>query len=635
MKRILTIVLAGLLIAAFAAPAPAIEIGLSGTWLWGYDYIAQAGRAGFFGPYDFVNPGSVLVAGGVPKYNTMNAVLGFRAINGIQYGVVTGTDGSLQWSRMELNPEIRINKAIRVRGAYQIGNGTSEYGLYANSASFGAWNPIASGTWTQLHLAAQTPMGIFVAGKRASPWGIGVQWDARTYTTEAAGFVAPYGPLRVGITLYLQRGTGWNNPTCNVNPENNVFGGLESYDRRMLRSSLSQGPQINEFTNAPGGLVMNYRLWDKDRVRIDTNPTFSVQYQAGDVDTGIRYTHNMQHNGPGGARNNGFVVFGDATALTFDATYEDGGVYFKYNNGRFFFNSEVAWTRTEQRVQNSLVPVVFPTDGGGSSLAPNSNETWKYGFELGAMSGPAKLGFLYSWVPGPDRRHGIWIHNQSWETNSLGQGFGNSMFFLPYSLLMGYQYGAGLNAINKNGEGFMTDAISYGARLDYAVAANLNLYGTFFWANRQSKGWPLGVLTLAQDGNGGAQVLVLGSQVFTNSTGVGTFNNVLIPAPQNSFTNGTPNIPDDSLGWEVTAGVDWKLLEGLTISLRGAYWEVGDWFKYACVDRTRADVFLVFAQILNPIIGGNLFPSGGVAAVNPNRAIDPVWMFQGVMAVDF
>ena len=118
MKRLLTVLLACLLIACFTATASAIELNLQGTWLWGYDYVAQAGRAGFFGPYDFATPGSALTVGGF-KFNSLNAWLGARTINGVQYGLVTGTDGSLQWSRMELTPEIRLNKAVRFRAAYK------------------------------------------------------------------------------------------------------------------------------------------------------------------------------------------------------------------------------------------------------------------------------------------------------------------------------------------------------------------------------------------------------------------------------------------------------------------------------------------------------------------------------------
>ncbi|MHB8204440.1 MAG: hypothetical protein ACYDHG_12145 [Desulfomonilaceae bacterium] len=42
---------------------------------------------------------------------------------------------------------------------------------------------------------------------------------------------------------------------------------------------------------------------------------------------------------------------------------------------------------------------------------------------------------------------------------------------------------------------------------------------------------------------------------------------------------GSPNIPDRSLGWEVTTGVDWQLLDGLAIGFIAAYWQPGKWFS--------------------------------------------------------
>jgi hypothetical protein len=613
MKRFLTILMAGLLIASFTAPASAVELELKGTWLWGYDYIDQAGRAGFFGPYDF----SAFTTAGAPKFNAMNAFLGFRTINGIQYGMVTGADGSLQWSRMELLPSIRLNKAMRFSAWYQIGNGTNEYGLYANSTAFGAWNPIASGTWTGWSFTTQLPWGTLVAGKRMSWWGLGLNRGYNNFSTEQLTLFAPYGPVRVGIGFFPWRGNTWDSPTCNTGTTPAPF------DRQVLLTTGGAGPQL-----LPGSTIslIQLRLWDKDRVR-NFPFTIAATYMAGNVDTGIRYDWRAQHNGPGGATSNGVAGF----ALTFDFTKEDGSWYFKYNNGRFFFNTEIAWIRGQQRVQQSQVPVADPGDGGGHPLAPNDYEVWKCLFELGAMSGPAKLSFLYSWTPGPDRRHGIWIHNQTWEMDSVGRAFSTATVWLPYSLLMGYQYGAGVNALNRNGEGLMSDAISYGARLDYAVAANLNLYGTFFYANRQSHGWPWGIITPAADTtNGGGRAIVLGV------AGKDAFGptNVALLATQNNFLLGAPNVPDDNLGWEVTFGADWKILEGLTMCMRGAYWEVGNWFKYACVDRSLANTVSSQGGIsfLHPYIGGVV---GGPMAVNPNRAIDPIWMFQGVMVVDF
>ena len=236
-----------------------------------------------------------------------------------------------------------------------------------------------------------------------------------------------------------------------------------------------------------------------------------------------------EHEGPQSGQINEFV----AIQVTRDSTVEDGCAYVKYNNGRFFFNSELAWSCVQTNFQPPLtftsaifgaLSPVDPGDGGGSQYAPYSNEAWKFMTELGAICGPAKISFLYSWVPGPDRRHGIWINNQSWENIFGGQYLGNAQAFLPYSLLMGYQDGAGLNAVNWNGEGYMTDASSWGARLDYAVASNLNVYTSFFYATRVSKGWAWGSLVPTS----GANVTLLGT-------------NGLSAVLQNVLINGAPS----------------------------------------------------------------------------------------------
>ena len=81
-----------------------------------------------------------------------------------------------------------------------------------------------------------------------------------------------------------------------------------------------------------------------------------------------------------------------------------------------------------------------------------------------------------------------------------------------------------------------------------------------------------------------------------------------------------PNVPDDYLGWEANVGVNWKLLEGLTFNSQFAYWQPGDWFKFAYVDQG--------ATIPNTF--GNI-----TAFVTPGRAIDPLIGFQGSLVVDF
>ena len=107
------------------------------------------------------------------------------------------------------------------------------------------------------------------------------------------------------------------------------------------------------------------------------------------------------------------------STATFDSTLEDGSAFFKYFDGTFFLNAELAWVRgqtTKQPPQvsgTSGIPPVDPQDGGGSFYAPSYLETWKFLGEAGFTAGPVKMSLLYSWVPGPDRRHGVWIDRQS------------------------------------------------------------------------------------------------------------------------------------------------------------------------------------------------------------------------------
>ena len=57
------------------------------------------------------------------------------------------------------------------------------------------------------------------------------------------------------------------------------------------------------------------------------------------------------------------------------------------------------------------------------------------------------------------------------------------------SFLLGYIYGGWFNAYNMSLDGYIRDAWVLGARVDYAVAANLNCYATFLWAERTSNGY--------------------------------------------------------------------------------------------------------------------------------------------------
>ena len=177
-------------------------------------------------------------------------------------------------------------------------------------------------------------------------------------------------------------------------------------------------------------------------------------------------------------------------------------------------------------------------------------ESWRRMFEFGALFGPTKLSLLYAYLPGPDRRGGYLYDNQSC-FQAPGQGcYG---VFRPYSYLLGYVYGAGVNAYDTGKNGYINAAEVLATRLDYAMAANLNLFGSFLWAQRSSNGYSWGYLRPAFNPT-------VTSTVNATANGIANF---IKWTPYVCYQNNdrAPNTPERDLGWEVTAGFEWMLLE--------------------------------------------------------------------------
>jgi hypothetical protein len=89
-----------------------------------------------------------------------------------------------------------------------------------------------------------------------------------------------------------------------------------------------------------------------------------------------------------------------------------------------------------------------------------------------------------------------------------------------------------------------------------------------------------------------------------------------------SFAIGAPNILERDLGYEISGGIDWKLIEGYTLTARVAYWKPGGWFNYACVDRRQPN-------------WDSAPTASNMWGINPNREIDPIFGTRISLEMDF
>lgn len=539
-----------------ATTASAMEFSVSGAYVMEYDHVGQAGTAGFFGPHN-------VDASGLDRHQ-MNFYAGHEV--GLD-STVSGLDAAVVTHWMYMNPVIQINKAVKLTGQYYIGswNFLPDYlrpttetipqslvvvptdpvlvaSEYQNSVNRGVQNSFSPGYWNWLKLSVKLPWGSLSIGKRPSNFGMGLMNNGDENTSSnSISLSVPYGPLLIGLSFYPAR---WGN---------------EGY--------------YNSYS-------------DRSNIR-PVNFAYGATYTSGPFQMGFAIGHVTRHQG--GERYIGSLY------PNREREDLDLGVFMKYNNGRFFLNAEA---REYDRRDRLTLP----------SAADNhteDNEVHAWAAELGWYAGPAKVSLIVANVSGIDRRgepatSGSYFLKDNTIAN-ISPNFSNSGLFLPYSYLMVYSYSLGLAANPQTGNGFVDAAHVYGARLDYAAAANLNTYGTFFYALRPTKGFGWGHLRPPRTDNRGG------------------------PIRRNWWSDAnqyrSPAIPDDFLGWEFDLGVDWKLLEGLTFSGRFAYWEVGDWFKYACVSMD------------NP--GWNNGQRTNQWGINPDRIIDPVYAWNVTLTAEF
>ncbi len=523
------------------------EFSVEAEFVWRNWVVSQFGPQGFFGGYDVDNSS----AGG--NYASCNSWVGSTL-----HDLSSSSGASEQNMETNIQPELRINQAMRLRGYYRLGAYGDPVGsAYINSMSPGVQVAISEGQWTMWWFSAQTPWGTLLVGKRPFEFGCGLQYNgAEDLTSESLLLVAPAGPFRVGFGFYP-----W---------------------RRQPENAFRQDQPNNSFPNPPDNPY--YNPGDLSAT-LSVSPTVFVTYEAGPLSLGVVVEYYRYHRGPESQR----LQADRASFPPSDVVSTDGGLFFKYFNGRFFFNTELDWVNKTTVFQRSLngtfLGVPDRADGSGSMFAPRYIEAWRWMVQTGLVTGPVRASLLYAWMPGPDRRHGVLIDRQPYF-----YGFANYGVVGPYSRTLGFFYGSGLGLYNFNTNGYINDATILALRLDYAVAANMNTYVSFLWADRQSpQGYGWGFIRPAPTGS---------TVEFLNLATI------------NAANTGVPSIPDSNLGWEVDVGIDWRLLEKWSAKLMVGYWQPGRWFNYACVDKGVAN-------------WDNPSPANRFG-INPQRVIAPV-----------
>jgi hypothetical protein len=620
MKKILTVLLAGLLVVAFTAPVLAWEFSLKGEYEYRFRYLGRTGNLDLFGiaslqdsPLNALGTAGYVGFAGPTIYNrgqvralqsdasnpTNGATQQLRITRG-GYSM-TESDAFFSDSRLTLYPEIRVNPAIRVHGVYNVGGTRNKYfqaygqdanvfagavpangapfeRYYDSQVSMNAYDTAAIGSWEQFRATIQLPWGIWSIGVKDFPFGVGATLGNNT-RAEAFLTVVPYGPFRFLHGIWLSRGRfleSWATiPDSGTKPSffQGILGTYDAGDLSLGAGAILRMMHVNA-ANTAG--------------------------------------NNGRPGGNGGITNSGAVggALGGPINGVDDIT-EIYIAYMKYFNGRFFLNAEYAW------VDLSRYRLGVPAGVNQINAAPLYLEAYHWFSEAGVVAGPAKLSLLYALSSGRVLNNRL-VNSVAGAPGSQQVKFYspfaiNYQAMAPYQFLMFETFAGGINGgwnpldvtFVADERGMMTDAYCYAARLDYAVASNLNLWGSYIWAHRLERAgaWKGGILSTGADATQAQRTAWVAANFGAASGEVG--------GPINPF------VDDGFIGWEANLGVDWKLLEGMTAYFRYSYWQPGDWFTQAY-------------QAIGIVPGGQAVSN---AALVQGR--DAIQAFHGSLLIDF
>lgn len=562
MGKLVGIVASAIVVLLTMGPVPeagAWELQMAGSFTWTYEWYTQRGHKGFLGPYN-------TDSGATTRAANLNFWNGGR----FDTDITTGAQAGWSYFNAEFWPTVKINQALSLTGTFRLGAyGDPRASNYHTQDAPGIRNAFSEGQWTMLWASAQTPLGTIGVGKRPWGFGTGLQYDgADARTTESLSLIVPYGPFDIGIAFYPYRFAGRSSiPSYFLE---------DPYNLPLYPTTNPAIRQLGEYfshADASGNFSSDVRLF--------------LTYALGPVKAGILGTYGSFHIGPEA------LLVDPANPPVNPLVPQDtelfhGTAYLKFCTSNIFYNAELAWLYWTDRYHADPANAIGPPN-------PRYIEQWRYMSESGFFISSLKVSFLTVWTPGPERRGGALLDKQPAafvRHPNYDRQLGNASVFRPYAYIFGYDYGSGLEAYSLSGNGYVRDAAVMAARLDYAVAANLNLYGSVLYAQRGSHGYSWGCLgPNAGRGN------------FATPPD-GNLNLSINRYPS------SPNIPDTALGYEVDLGFDWALLEGWNLGCTVGYWKPGKWFSYACVDRS--------------VPGWETGTAANNYGTRPNRDIDPI-----------